>query len=143
MIDFMDKIRQTCAEQGLRLTPMREAVLRILSESDRPMGAYDLMDWVAERDGKKPKPPTVYRAVEFLLAHRFIHRIESLNAYVTCHAGHRHHGSQFMICRECGAVTEAHICTLPEPIQNVAKQAGFKIQHWNLELHGICSNCVA
>lgn len=139
--ELVNKIRKQCAEQGLRLTPVREMVLQIIAEANKPLGAYDILDAMAMREGKKPKPPTVYRAVEFLLAHRFIHRIESLNAYITCHAGHRHKGSQFMICEQCGTVTEAHICDLPKPIQNVAHEKRFQLSHWNLELHGICAAC--
>ncbi|MGB4058039.1 MAG: hypothetical protein WBK77_08155 [Alphaproteobacteria bacterium] len=68
----------------------------------KPLGAYE----IPERLGKKiknPKPPTVYRAIEFWAEHGFIHRVESLNAYVACEAGHQHKSAQFMVCNDCGS----------------------------------------
>ena len=64
-----------------------------------------------------PKPPTIYRAIDFWHSHNFIHRIESQNAYFICIENHLHKGSQFMICDECGKVIEAHFCDLPKKHQ--------------------------
>jgi Fur family zinc uptake transcriptional regulator len=90
----------------------------------------------------KPKPPTAYRAIEFWQKHGFIHRIESLNAYTACKAGHHHQGSQFMICNDCGHVTEAHSCDIPQPLKDNIENGAFQASHWNLEVHGVCAKCV-
>ena len=51
-------------------------------------------------------PPTVYRALDFLLAHKLIHKIESVSAFVACDDVEHPHESQFMICDDCGATEE-------------------------------------
>ena len=131
-----------CKEKGLRLTEPRLLALEIIAGSTKPLGAYDVL----EKMGKtldSPKPMTAYRAIDFLQQHGFIHRIESLNAFVTCHAGHRHEGSQFMVCDDCGHVEEVHLCHLPGPLQKKVDENGFKLARWSTELHGTCQSCQA
>lgn len=131
-----------CGDKGLRYTPPRRLALEVIAASSRPIGAYD----VIEEMGKitdKPKPTTVYRAIEFLQAHGFIHKIESLSAFVACHAGHSHEGSQFIVCNDCGTVEEVHLCHLPQALQKKVDATGFKMVHWNTEIHGICQRCQA
>lgn len=129
-----------CAERGIRFTDPRRYVLEIVAAAKKPIGAYDIL---AEM-GKKldnPKPPTAYRAIEFLEENGFVHKIESLNAFVLCHTDHRHNGSQFLICDSCGDVTEAHLCHVPDDLSRKTEEAGFTLNSWNAELHGTCKNC--
>ena len=137
---LIKQVADYCAKNGIRFTESRQFVLEIIADAKKPIGAYDIL----EQLGKKidnPKPPTAYRAIEFLSEHGFIHRIESLNAYLTCHSDHLHQGSQFMICDDCGTVTETHLCHLPEALQNKTDAAGFHLSRWNVELHGSCNTC--
>lgn len=127
-------------EHGHRITEPRQYVLSIIAASKQPMTAYDVLDELAKKLDK-PKPPTAYRALEFLMQHGFIHRIESLNAYVACAEDHKHRGSQFMICDECGNVEEIHLCHVPEGLSKQASGKGFTLSHWNAELHGKCGDC--
>ena len=90
---------------------------------------------------KNPKPPTAYRAIEFWERYNFIHKIESLNAYSLCEAEHLHSGSQFLICNQCGEVTESHICEIPKIIKEKIEKNIFSAKSWNLEVKGICSKC--
>ncbi len=129
-----------CDTNGIRFTDPRRHVLEIVASAEAPMGAYDIL----EKLGKymdNPKPPTAYRAIEFLREHNFIHRIESLNAFVVCSSDHRHMGSQFLVCDSCGKVTEAHLCHLPKDLAQEADHAGFKLARWDAELHGMCKDC--
>lgn len=129
-----------CQGHNIRFTDPRRHVLEIIAAADRPIGAYDILDRLGERL-PSPKPPTAYRAIEFLQEHGFVHRIESLNAYVICYAGHLHEGSQFMICDSCGKATETHLCTLPSPLRDKAGEAGFTVTRWSAEIHGTCRAC--
>lgn len=129
-----------CMMHKHRFTQPRQEVLKIVSMSHKPLGAYEILDQLGKVI-ENPKPPTAYRAIEFWQEHGFIHRIESLNAYVVCEAGHQHKGSQFMICDGCEKVTEAHMCDLPEELQSMIETKGFEAQRWNIELHGTCDLC--
>lgn len=131
-----------CREKSVRASKPREEVLRIIANSKKPLTAYEVLDELAKVI-KSPKPPTVYRALEALSEHGFVHRIESLNAYLACHENHRHSGSQFMICDKCGRVEEIHLCSIPESLQKQAAAKNFATTHWNVELHGTCKACAA
>jgi Fur family zinc uptake transcriptional regulator len=129
-----------CAERGIRFTEPRRHVLQIIAGAKKPLGAYDVLEQLG-RYMDDPKPPTAYRAIEFLAEQGFIHRIESLNAYVVCGTDHRHTGSQFLVCDSCGKVVEAHLCDLPADLASAANQEGFTLTRWNAELHGTCADC--
>ena len=130
-----------CRERGIRFTEPRRHVLEIIAGSARPVGAYDILKALGKYIDN-PKPPTAYRAIEFLMEHDYIHRIESLNAYVVCGTDHRHHGSQFLVCDSCGKVIEAHLCDVPDDLNQQAKRQGFTLSRWDAELHGTCADCV-
>lgn len=131
-----------CAEAGIRFTSPRRFVLEIIASSKMPLGAYDVLERLGSRMDN-PKPPTVYRAIDFLREHGFIHRIESLNAYVACGVDHRHMGSQFLVCDKCGKVAEAHLCRVPEDLAQQVDKAGFTLTRWDAELHGTCKDCAS
>lgn len=137
---FLKQVEEYCAEHGHRFTDPRRYVLEIIADANKPLGAYDILAELAKKIDH-PKPPTAYRAIEFLTEHGFVHRIESLNAYVTCHSDHRHQGSQFMICDSCGDVVETHLCHLPDPLEARTLECGFHLSRWNVEIHGTCAAC--
>ena len=92
------------------------------------------------RKGRTAKPPTVYRALEFLEQHGLAHRIPSLNAFVACGAGQADHAAAFLICDCCGSVEEFQ----PGRIQTVALAAsarGFASRAVSLEVRGRCRAC--
>lgn len=136
-------VKQTeaaCKEKGIRFTEPRQHVLEIIAASKKPMGAYDILESLGQYMDA-PKPPTAYRAIEFLMEQGIVHRIESLNAYVLCGSDHRHNGSQFMVCDSCGTVVEAHICHVPDDLAARAREEGFVLSRWDAELHGTCKDC--
>ena len=129
-----------CIKNKHRYTKPRESVLKIIASSTKPIKAYDVLKQL-KKVFKNPKPPTAYRAIEFWEKYNFIHRIESLNAYSVCEADHLHSGSQFLICNQCGEVTESHICEIPKIIKKKIEKNIFSAKSWNLEVKGICSKC--
>ncbi len=129
-----------CEKAGERLTPLRKRVLELVWDSHKPVGAYALLDKLKE-DGRGAAPPTVYRALEFLLACGLIHRIESLNAYVGCSHPGENHVTQFLICRSCGTAAELDDRRLGDAIGRSAAEHGFNIVSRVIELSGVCARC--
>lgn len=129
-----------CAAHDLKITEPRMLAFQIVHDADKPLSAYDILE-IMGKTLKNPKPPTAYRALDFLADHGFVHRIESLNAYVSCDVNHKHSGSQFMICDACGHVDEIHLCSLPQKLQDKVEAEHFSLHHWNVELHGTCARC--
>jgi Fur family zinc uptake transcriptional regulator len=62
-------------------------VLEALIDAGRALGAYDLIDRIAAKSGKRVAPITIYRALDFLVENDLVHRIESRNAFLACPAG--------------------------------------------------------
>lgn len=138
---LVKKVAASCEGEGHRFTPPRRIALEIIAAaSPTPVSAYDVLARMGEKL-PNPKPPTAYRAIEFLERQHIIHRIESLNAYALCRSDHRHDGSQFLICDDCGKVSEIHLCHLPAPLAAMTKQEHFTLTRWNVEVHGTCHAC--
>jgi Fur family zinc uptake transcriptional regulator len=133
-----------CLRRGAKLTPLRREVLELVLESDAPIGAYALLDRLkAARPGAAP--PTVYRALDFLLEHGLIHKVERLNAFIGCteagHAHDHHHPHQFLICRRCGTTVEIADDTVAHAIADAARRAGFTAAEATVEIEGTCGRC--
>lgn len=132
-----------CARQGLRLTALRRRVLELVWQSHKPLGAYDILAVLSEQDGRRAAPPTVYRALDFLLEHGLVHRIASLNAFVGCdHPAHAHQG-QFFICRQCHAAIELERSAISDSILDSARGLGFRVEGQTVEVVGLCARCQA
>lgn len=130
-----------CERAGLRLTALRRRVLELVWQSHKPLGAYDILGVLTEQDGRRAAPPTVYRALDFLLENGLVHRIASLNAFVGCnHPAHAHLG-QFLICRVCSAAIELSNDAISQAINVGAGDVGFAVEGQTVEVVGVCSGC--
>lgn len=130
------------ARQGLALTPLRRQVFAAIVASERPVGAYELMDALEPQRGRVP-PTTVYRALDFLLAHGFVHRIESRNAFVACCDVGIPHRCQFLLCDGCGASVEIPGDALADQLSHRAPALGFEVHRQVIELSGLCGSCAS
>ena len=129
-----------CSERGLRFTARRRRVLELVWQSHRPVRAYDVLAKLG-REHRSAAPPTVYRALDFLLENGFVHRIESLNAYVGCGEPDAAHAGQFLICRECRSTAELDDPAIARMIAAKAKRLGFTADRQTIEVSGLCPAC--
>ncbi|HQT77764.1 MAG: transcriptional repressor [Rhodospirillales bacterium 20-64-7] len=138
---LLHRASQICDSRGVRLTELRRQVLGLILDRDAPTGAYDLLEQLrSTRHGAAP--PTVYRALEFLLQQGLIHKLERLSAFVGCIAEEDHdHAAQFLICRSCGRVTEIEDHELAHALQDAAKRLGFTVGKATIEAEGQCADC--
>jgi Fur family zinc uptake transcriptional regulator len=127
-----------CMSTQERLTAPRKRVLELLLGSDAPLKAYDLIAAFGAT-GEPAKPPTVYRALEFLERLGFAHRIESLNAYVPCRLESPEHRAAFLICDCCGAAEEFEPDFAPQ--LSAAEARGYAVTSVTLEARGRCPAC--
>ena len=112
----------------------------MLVKHKHPVSAYQLLDELVE-EGHKPAPPTIYRALDFLVSHGLAHKIESLNAFMACpHAGHEHR-PMIMICTNCSQVAEFASTTIDKAVAKAAKDSGFTPRETTVEVTGLCSHC--
>jgi Fur family zinc uptake transcriptional regulator len=139
--DLLKRAEQTCSGRGLRLTPLRRRVLEILAGSHMPIGAYEIVERL-KRGATAAPPMSVYRALEFLVAERLVHRIESKNAYLACNYGHD--GGEvviFLLCERCGIVAEVASRAVGQGLGEAAGAVGFAVRVPVLEVAGLCETC--
>ncbi|MEY8843126.1 transcriptional repressor [Cribrihabitans sp. XS_ASV171] len=129
-----------CTAQGLRFTPVRRAAPETPLSEHRAMGAYELLDQLRAA-GFGSQPPVAYRALDFLVANGFVHKIERLNAFVACAHPGATHSPAFLICRLCEAVAEAQSAPARGSLGEAARTTGFRIERTVVEAVGVCPAC--
>ncbi|MFC3023773.1 zinc uptake transcriptional repressor Zur [Vibrio zhugei] len=135
------QIEEICAARGVRLTTQRKRVFELICASKKSFSAYELLEELKKSE-PQAKPPTVYRALDFLMEQGFIHRVESTNSFISCGSCNGHeHFSHLLICDKCNNVIELQSDTLVSLLKNNAEQHGFQIQTHVIESHGICHTC--
>ena len=144
-----------CGGRGVRLTDLRRQVLGLIVQSEAPTGAYELLDRL-RATRHNAAPPTIYRALDFLMENGLVHWLERLAAFVPCIAhDHPHqqahepgcenpgHAAQFLICRSCRRVVEIADPALADALAGAAGRAGFILGQATIEAEGICAACEA
>lgn len=131
---------QVCADRGARLTQLRRRVLELVCASHEPIKPYELLHRLRRRQ-RNAAPPTVYRALEFLRVQGFVHKLQSLNAYVGCGAPGHGGSGQFLICRGCGAVAEMADIEVAGLLSERARGLGFTADSQTVEVRGTCPGC--
>lgn len=140
MASALAAAEEHCESAGLRFTPVRRKALEILLQEHRAIGAYEMLDRLRDA-GFGSQPPVAYRALEFLVANGFAHKIERLNAFIACAHPGAEHSPAFMICRMCQAVAEAQSAPSRDGLGDAARAAGFQIERTVVEAEGICPSC--
>ncbi len=139
---MLARAEERCRASGARLTPVRRAVLTELLADYRPLGAYDLMERVSLREGRRLAPISVYRALDFLVEADLVHRLSSRNAFIAC--PHDHPADEtvaFLICDACGGVDELANPAIAAALADASSAAGFAPSRQMIELTGLCGHC--
>lgn len=129
-----------CRQRGARLTQIRQRVLELVWQSHQPLGAYQLLEQLSQ-EGFNSAPPTVYRALDFLLEQGLVHRLASLNAFIGCKCPAERHQGFFLICRNCSAAHELDAAAISQFLRDSAKNEGFVVEEAIVELSGLCPKC--
>ncbi|ADH87296.1 Fur family transcriptional regulator [Desulfurivibrio alkaliphilus] len=138
--EALSRADAVCKARGVRLTALRRRVLELVWTSHEPVKAYELLERL-RTERANVTPPTVYRALEFLLAQGLVHRLESLNAYLGCGAPQHEHPAQFLICERCQAVAELSDADISATIDRKARELGFRMAQQTIEITGLCPAC--
>ena len=137
---LLQQAERLCVQRKVRFTPTRRQVFSLLAAHGNAISAYDLLARL-QRTEANAKPPTVYRALDFLLEQGFAHKVESLNAFILCCHFDRAHPMQLLICDQCGDVIELHDPALDSAFSEQARLHGFMITNKMIEAHGQCARC--
>jgi Fur family transcriptional regulator, ferric uptake regulator len=139
----IEKIKQQLLAQGYKLTPQREATVRVLLEHEEDhLSAEDVFMLV------KDKAPeiglaTVYRTLELLSE---LHVVEKMNfgdgvaRYDLRDDSTRHH-HHHLICVQCGSVDEIMEDWLTPLEERLENEFQFHVLDHRLDFQGICKRC--
>lgn len=134
-------MRDSRTGTGVSLSDNDEMVFAVIRSANGPLSAYGILDRLKP---SRPRiaPPTIYRALDHLIAGGLVRRIESLNAYLT--ADDRTPGSVvFAICDDCGRVQQRDAGAEVARLTKALKKDGFHPTHPMVEVHGRCGDCDA
>jgi len=134
--DWLDELQ----DSGYRLTAPLRAIVSIVANSSRALGAIEIFDL-----GRGEHPSlglvTVYRTLDLLTELglvRRVHRNNGCHGYLPATAGHYH----ALICRDCGRSVEfPGENDLQALIADVEAQTGYRVEEHLLQLSGLCSRC--
>lgn len=130
------------AARGLTLTKLRRQVFEEVASSHDAVGAYDVLERLSQRTGKRVAPISVYRAIDALLAAGAVHRLETRNAFFACHAGHEPGREQLVLaCDECGRVAEVPGEVVFSAMTRLVRDAHFVPRRTVVEVNGTCADC--
>lgn len=124
-----------------RITRQRIAVRELLQEIEEFRTAQQLHEQLRER-GIKIGLATVYRNLQALVDAGEVDVLRTTdgeNAYRKCSAGHHHH----LVCRSCGHTVEIDAPLVERWAEELARRHGFHDFTHELEVHGLCRNCVS
>ena len=138
--DPLAHAERLCVARGVRLTPLRRRVLELVQSRTEAVKAYDLLAQLSTED-HAARPPTVYRALDFLLGQGLVHRVDSLNAFVGCNHPDTPHAAHLLLCTRCGRVEELHSDAVDAAIAAAVEETGFIPRHARLEVQGLCARC--
>ncbi len=137
---FLQSAAEHCLKNGANLTDLRRQVLDLVLAHDGVVKAYQVLSDLQQARGSAA-PPTVYRALEFLVEQGILHRVEALNGYVVCRHLDCAHPSVILTCRDCGKVDEMAADEGFMTLRQLCAGHGFEMDEQQLLLNGRCVQC--
>ncbi|HAH04971.1 MAG TPA: transcriptional repressor [Elusimicrobia bacterium] len=126
-------------DAGFRRTRAREAVLRLLEKSGRPLSHQEIQKGLKEGACDRV---TIYRALETLHSAGLLHRIQGSDGLWrfcahrstagACPSNHIH-----FLCQGCGKMS----CLPEQPLPWIQAPKGAAILSKQLVVHGLCAAC--
>jgi len=139
---FIAAAERHCALHGCKLTALRREVLELVLQYAGVVKAYQVLADLQKQRGAAAAPPTVYRALDFLVAQGLLHRVEALNGFVVCDHFGCQHESLFLVCGDCGAIEEIDAAPCLSVLGELTKALGFSVHPQNMVLTGTCKHCL-
>jgi Fur family ferric uptake transcriptional regulator len=127
-------------ERGLRLTPERQRILRVIAGSAGHFGPDELVGWLKKGRGPVSRA-TVYRTLELLLEAGLVGRLElgSLGVRYERELGREHH--DHLACLSCGKLFEFTSPEIERLQDEVCRKLDFEpVRHLH-RIMGVCGPC--
>ncbi len=137
---FLDQAAAHCKAHGASLTPIRRHILHLLHRQPGGVKAYELLEQMKDRH-PGATPPTVYRALDFLIEQGLAHKVGRTNQFVACNQAHHDHASLFLVCPRCARVTELHDDAVIDALHQSLHREGHTLVGSEIEISALCRDC--
>lgn len=130
------------SRKGLKVTLQRNLVLDAFLDLDRPAHIDELYLALRAKHSNIGHA-TVYRALRLFTESgiaREIHFGDGITRYQPARRGQRH---DYLVCSDCGTVTEFENSTVEQRQLEIAQSLGFIVENLKIELRGICNRCLS
>ena len=134
--EILAQAENVISRKGGRFTTIRKHIFQILVEAPHPLGAYDIIDHLNGVGAQKP--PTVYRALNWLIDHGLVAKIAYNSRYTTMPIGLDADDLAFVICKKCGDTDTLEAPNLSKVLHQTAKDRGFAETQMGIEIIGLC-----
>jgi Fur family ferric uptake transcriptional regulator len=135
---------QEAAQQGIRLTAQRRALIETIQDAKSHLDAESLLHMARKRDPNIDRA-TVYRTLELLKRRGMIDELDLMHLNgekhyyeVKTQKDHLH-----LACFGCGKIEEFATPTFERLKREIAEKNDFSIQVMRLEVGGLCEQCAA
>jgi len=135
---ILTQAERLIALKGGRFTLIRKHIYQLLLEAPHPLGAYEIIDQINGIGSQKP--PTVYRALAWLIDHGLAAKIAFNSRYTAVPVGSEVDDLAFVICRECGDTDTLEAPGLSKSLHQRAKDRGFAETQMVMEIIGLCNS---
>lgn len=139
----IERIKNKLHAKSYKLTPQREATLRVLLEHEAGHLSAEEIFLLVKEKAPEIGLATVYRTLELLSELEIVDKInfgDGVSRFDLRKEGakHFHH---HLVCTECGSVEEI-IDDLLKDVQKVIESNwGFQVENHRLTFHGVCKQC--
>lgn len=127
-------------ERGMRVTPQRLILHRVLREQDRHVSAEEVLRAAAPRLPNLALP-TVYATLELFEELGIVRRVAAGQGAVLFDPRTEEH--HHLVCRRCGTVVDVEAHVDPAPAVAAAAGGGARVDHAEVVLSGLCAACAA
>ncbi len=135
----LKRLRTRATEHRLRMTPQRELLLRLLSQT-RTHPTADQLFRKLRRQLPSVSQATVFRNLQQLVHARIIATLERAGGPVQYDANPDDH--HHFVCTRCGVVSDIYLKDLGYAIDSQRSRfARVRIDRAELQLHGVCAAC--
>ncbi|MCB2186097.1 MAG: transcriptional repressor [Deltaproteobacteria bacterium] len=134
-----EAMQQALRQRGLRLTPQRLAVLKILAES-QGHPSVEAIHREVTRDFPTTSLATIYKTVTLL---KELGQVLELGFadWGSRYDGKRPYPHPHVICTQCGAIVDPEFSGMQTMAAEMGKKSGYQIKHHRLDFFGLCPAC--
>ncbi len=126
---------------GFRLTPQREAILRMMHLAKGSLNIQSIFQKTREYQ-PSISLDTVYRTLNTFVSLGLAERVKTKDMeFRYCLLRSKKNHSHQAICGLCENSIQIPLCPLDENFSSILEQKGFYVTNHYLEIHGFCKNC--